>query len=193
MIFFAQSAQVLALFALFIGVKTRFLEFVVRNGVFHAVHDELDALLYFGDLFRKRRLPQLYAGACFVNQVNSLVWQKTIGNIAVRMRDGKVYGIVGISDGMKFLVTVFDAKQNLSRVFLVWRRNFYRLKAPLKRTIFLDGLAIFTGGGCADALDLPARQSRLQNVGGVERTFRRTRAHQRVQLINKDDGVLRLH
>src|SRR5208283_1575099 len=34
---------------------------------------------------------------------------------------------------------------------------------------------------------------RLENVGRVQRSFRRSRAHQRVQLINKDDGILRLH
>src|SRR5258708_2739385 len=49
MILFAQGAQVLALLAFFVRVETRLLELVVRDGVLHAVHDELDALLDFGD------------------------------------------------------------------------------------------------------------------------------------------------
>ncbi len=50
MVLVAQRAQVFALFALFIRVEARLLELVVRNGVFHAMHDELDALLDLGQL-----------------------------------------------------------------------------------------------------------------------------------------------
>ena len=49
------------------------------------------------------------------------------------------------------------------------------------------------GRGGADALDFAAGERRLQDVGGVERAFGRTRAHQRVQLVDEDDGVLVLH
>ena len=48
MIFFAEGAQVLALFAFFVGVEAGFFELVVRDGVLHAMDDELDALLDFG-------------------------------------------------------------------------------------------------------------------------------------------------
>ena len=47
--------------------------------------------------------------------------------------------------------------------------------------------------GCADALDLATAESGLQDVGGVERSFGRTCADERVQLIDEDDGVLLLH
>jgi hypothetical protein len=53
MILLAQSPKVLALFAFFVRVEAGFLEFVIRDGVLHAMHDELDALLDFGDLFRQ--------------------------------------------------------------------------------------------------------------------------------------------
>ena len=49
------------------------------------------------------------------------------------------------------------------------------------------------GRGCADALNLAARESRLEDVGGVERALGRARADQRVQLVDEDDGVLILH
>ncbi len=67
MIFFAKSAQVLALFAFLVRVETRLLELVVRDGVFHAMNDELDALLHFGDLLGQRSLAQLDARPGFVN------------------------------------------------------------------------------------------------------------------------------
>ena len=94
---------------------------------------------------------------------------------------------------MEFLVAVLDAVENLDRVVLVGRRNLDGLEAALQRAVLLDGLAVLAGGGGADALDFAARQRRLQDVGGVERSFGRTRAHQGVQLVDEDDGVLRLH
>ena len=63
MVFFAKSAQVLALLAFFIRVEARLLELVVGNGVLHAMNDELNALLDFGDFLRQRSLAQLYARA----------------------------------------------------------------------------------------------------------------------------------
>ena len=71
--------------------------------------------------------------------------------------------------------------------------TFDGLEAALERAVLLDRLAVLAGRGRADALDFAARQRRLQDVGGVERTFRRTGAHQRVQLVDEDDGVLILH
>ena len=166
---------------------------MVRDGVLHAVHDELDALLDFGDLFRQRSLAQLDAGAGFVDQVDGLVGQEAVGNVAVRVRDREVDGVVGVGDGVELFVAVLDAEQNLDGVGLVRRRNFDGLEAALERTIFLDRLAVFAGSGGANALNLAARQGRLQNVGGVERAFGRSGADQRVQFVDEDDGVLRLH
>ena len=157
MIFLAKSAQVLALLAFFVGVEARLLELVVRDGVFHAVHDELDALLDFGQLFGQRSLAQLYAGSGFVDQVDGLVGQEAVWDVAVRMRDREVDGVVGVGDGVEFLVAIFDAEQNLDGVDFVRRRNFHGLEAALERTVFLDRLAIFAGRGGADALNFAAR------------------------------------
>src|SRR5208282_545833 len=137
-VFFAKAAQVLAFLAFFVGVEARLLELVVRDGVLHAVDDEFDALLDFGDLFGQRSLAQLDARSSFVDQIDGLVGQEAVGNVAVRVRDREVDGVVGVSDGVKLLVTVFDAEQNFDSVGLVRRRNFYGLEAALERAVFLD-------------------------------------------------------
>ena len=155
-IFFAQGAEVVALLAFFVGVEARLFEFVIRDGIFHAVHDELDALLDFGDLFGKRGLAQFDAGSGFVDQVDGLVGQETIRDVAIRVRDREVDRFVGVGDGVELFVAIFDAEQNLDGVGLVRRRNFYGLEAALEGTIFFDRLAIFAGGGGADALNLAA-------------------------------------
>ena len=109
------------------------------------------------------------------------------------MRDRELDRFVGVADRVELLVAVLDAEQDLDRVRFVRRRNLHGLEAAFERAVLLDRLAIFARRGCADALDLAARERRLQDVGGVERTFGRARAHQRVQLVDEDDGVLVLH
>src|SRR3979411_1111207 len=167
-VFFAKSAQVFALLAFFVRIEARLLELVVRDGVLHTMDDELDALLDFRQFLGQRGLAQFHASTSPVDQVDSLIWQETIWNITVRMRDRKIDGVVGISDRVKFFVALFYAKQNFDGVGLVRRRNFYGLEAPLQRAIFFDRLAIFSGRGCADALNFTARESWLQDVGRVE-------------------------
>ena len=109
-----------------------------------------------------------YSRPGFVDQVDRFVRQKAVGNVTVRMRHREADALVGVSDGMKLLVPVFDPKKNLGGVGLIRRRNFHCLEAALQRAIFLDGLAILARRGSANALNFAARQSRLQNVGRVE-------------------------
>ena len=54
-------------------------------------------------------------------------------------------------------------------------------------------LAVLIQRGRADALDFTTRERWLQHVGGVDRPFGRSRANQRVQLINEDDDVACLY
>ena len=53
-VLFPEEAHVLALLALLVGIEARLLELVVGNGVLHAVHDELDALLNVREVGGKR-------------------------------------------------------------------------------------------------------------------------------------------
>ena len=120
----------------------------------------------------------------------ALSGRKRSGNVAVGVRDREFDRLVGVGDGVELLVAFLDAEQDLDGVGFVRRRNFDGLEAAFERAILLDRLAVLGRRGGADALNLAARKRGLQDVGGVERTFRRTRAHQGVQLVDEDDGVL---
>ena len=50
-------------------------------------------------------------------------------------------------------------------------------------------LAVFIKSSGADALQLAPGESRLQNVGGINGAFGRTRANQGVNLINHEDHI----
>src|SRR5258708_2008491 len=193
MIFFAQAAQVFAFLAFFVGVEARLLELVIGDGVLHPMDNELDALLDVGQLFGQRGLTQLDARARVVDQIDGLVRQEAIGNVAVGVRDRNVDRFVGIADRVEFLVAVLDPKQNLGGIRLVRRRDFDGLEAALKRAVAFDALTVFGRSRSSDTLHLTARERRLQDVGGVQGPFGRSRANQRVQLVDENDGVLILH
>ena len=78
-VLFTQDAQVFALFAFFVRIEARLLELMVRDGVFHPMHDEFNSLVHLGDFIRHRRLAQFDAGAGFIHQINGFVGQKRSG------------------------------------------------------------------------------------------------------------------
>src|SRR5208283_5629663 len=189
----AQAAQVFLLLALFLGVETRLLEFMSGNRRFHAVGDELDALLDLADFVGDGGLAKFHPGARFVDQVNGLVRKEAVWDVTV----GKVHGIaqslIGIADGVEFFVTLAHTGDYLDGFVFAGRGDFDGLKAALQRAVFFDRFPVFTRGGGTDALNFSARKRGLKNVGGIQRAFGGTRSHQRVQLINEHDGVLALH
>src|SRR5256886_6922166 len=141
---------------------------------FHAVSDEFHALLYFADFFGNSGLTQLDARAGFVDQVDGFVRKKTVGNVAVGKINGVAQRLVRVADSMEFFVALADALNHLHGLFFVRRGNFDRLETAFERAIFLHGLAVFSRSRRPNALNLAAGERGLQNVGGVERTFRGT-------------------
>ena len=64
-----------------------------------------------------------------------------------------------------------------------------RLEAPLQRGVLLDVLAVLVERGGADAVQLAARQHRLEHVRGVHRALGRARADDGVQLVDEQDDL----
>ncbi len=153
----------------------------------------LTRLLHLGNLVRQSRLPQLHARPGFVDQIDGLVRQEAVGNISAREVHRVLDGLFGVADGVKLFVTLAHALQHQNGFLFVGRAHFHGLEAAFQRAIALHGLAIFARCGGANALNFAAAQRRLQDVGGVQRTFRRTRAHQGVQFVDENDGALALH
>ena len=64
-----------------------------------------------------------------------------------------------------------------------------RLEAALQGGVLLDVLAVLVEGGRPDALDLAARERRLEDVGGVDRALGGTRPDQGVELVDEEDDL----
>ena len=63
------------------------------------------------------------------------------------------------------------------------------LEAALQRGVLLDVLAVFVQRGRADAVQLAARQRRLEHVAGVHRAFGLAGADHGVQLVDEQDDL----
>ncbi len=124
-----------------------------------------------------------------VHQVDRLVGQEPVGNVAVRQRRRRHQRVVGDPHPVVQLVFFLDAAQDRDRVLDRGLRHEYRLEAPGQRRVLLDVLAILVERGGAHAMQLAARQRRLEQVGGIHRPFGRARADQRVQLVDEQDQL----
>ena len=67
-----------------------------------------------------------------------------------------------------------------------------RLEAALERRVALDVLAVLVERRRADALQLAARERRLEDVRRVDRALGRARADERVELVDEQDRVVRV-
>jgi hypothetical protein len=71
------------------------------------------------------------------------------------------------------------------------RPDLDRLEPPDQRAVLLDVLVVVARRRRTDALDLAARQRGLEDVRRVERALGRSRADERMDLVDEDDHVVR--
>src|SRR5262249_49017053 len=185
----ADELQVLARRDFLLAIELRLLEILLRHRALHLLDGDADALVDLAELFAVARLAQFRARAGLVHEVDRLVGQEAVGDVAVRLIHGGFDRLARVLDVMEVLVAILDAQKNLDRFALARRIDLDRLEPALERAVLLDVLAILGRHRRADAADLAAAQRRLEDVRGVERPFRRPRADQRVQLVDEDDDV----
>ena len=97
--------------------------------------------------------------------------------------------VIGLPLGV-LLVAGEDAAQNLHALLVAGLLHQHALKAALQCAVLFDVAAVLGDGGGAHQLDLPAGELGLEDVGGVDRTLRRARADDVVNLVDKEDDVL---
>ena len=125
----------------------------------------------------------------FVDQVDGLVGQEAVGDVAMGKRGrGDNRGVLDAHAVVQF-VAVLEPAQDGDGVFHGGLGDQHRLEAALQRRILLDVLAVLVEGGGADGAQLAARQRRLEHVRGVHRAFGGARADQRVQFVDEQNDL----
>ena len=128
--------------------------------------------------------------AGFVDDVDGLVGQVAVGDVARSQLHGRLQGGGRVNHAVMRLKARAQAIENFHGFGHGRLGHFHFLEAPRKRRVFFKNAPVFSEGGGANALELPAGKSRLEQVGSVQRAAgSRARANQRVDFVNEEDGV----
>ena len=138
-----------------------------------------------------RRLHALdaQAGAGLVDEVDGLVGQVAVGDVAVGQVGRGDERLVGDRDPVVRLVAVAQALQDLDGVGHRRLLDLDRLEAALEGGVLLEVLAVLVERGGADGLQLAAGQHRLEDRGGVDGAFGGAGTDERVDLVDEQDDV----
>ena len=124
-----------------------------------------------------------------VDQVDGLVRQGPVGDVAVGEVRGRDQRVVGEAHAVVSFVTVAKTLQDLDGVGDRRLLDHDRLEAALERGVLLEVLAVLVARRGSDGLQLTAGEHRLEDAGGVDRAFRGAGADQCVQLVDEQDDV----
>ena len=124
-----------------------------------------------------------------VDQVDRLVGQEAVGDVAVRQRRRRDDRAVGDAHAVMLLVLVLEAAQDRDRVLDRRLADEHRLEAPRQRRVLLDVLLVFVERGRADAVQFAARQRRLEQVRRIHRAVGLAGADQGVHLVDEQDDA----
>ena len=132
---------------------------------------------------------QAQRGAGFVDQVDGLIGQEAVGDVAVREHGGGDDGGILDAHAVVDFEFLLEAAQNGDGVVDGRLADQHGAEAARQGGVLFDVLLVFVERGGADAAQFAARQRRLEQVGGVDRAFGRARADQGVQLVDEADDL----
>ena len=128
-------------------------------------------------------------GSSLVHEVDGLVGQETLVDVAMREIDGGNDGIVLNTHVVVVLIFLFQAAENGNGVF--GRRLVHRdrLEAALECLVFFEILLIFLQSGGPDAAQFAACQRRLEDIGGVHSALALARPDERVDFVDEENDA----
>ena len=160
-----------------------------RNGRGLLAVERRDLFLDRLELRRGRLRFHAHAGGRLVHQVDGLVGQETVVDIAAGKLYGRLQRTVGDGQLVVRLVALAQPLEDLQRLLAGRLADLDRLEAALQRGVLFNILAVLGQCGRADHADLAAAQSGLDDVGGVHGALGAARADDVVQLIDEEDHV----
>lgn len=149
-----------------------------------------EAVLAADDLGGAVRAAQPYAGPGLVHQVDGLVGQEAVADVAVGQLGRRGEGAVGEADLVVGLVGVPEPFEDLYGLPDGRFRDEDGLEAALQGGVLLDVLAVLVDGGRAHDVELTAREGGLEHVARVHRALARgARADDGVEFVDEEDDL----
>ncbi len=143
------------------------------------------------ELDRRRVDLHPQARSCLVDEVDCLVGEEAVGDVAVGEHRGSDERGVADLDPVVCLVALLEPAKDRDRVCDGRLADEDRLEAALERCVLLDVLAILVESRRAHRPQLSAREHRLQEVRCIDRALGRTGADDRMQLVDEEDDLAR--
>ena len=132
------------------------------------------------------------AGTGLVNEVDGLIGQEAILNVAVGKVRGGLDSTLRIAHMVVLLVARLERGQDLDRVLDARLLDIDGLEATLEGRVLGEVLAEFLGRGGADNLEGTAREHGLEHGARVDGALGGTGTDDGVHLIDKQDDVVGL-
>ena len=128
-------------------------------------------------------------GGSFVDEVDGLIGQETVGNVAVRQDGGSDQGFITDADAMMDFVAFFQTTENGDCVFNRRLIDHDRLETTFQSGIFFDVFLVFIERRSADAAQVTAGQHRFQDVAGIHGAFRGAGTDDSVDFIDEEENL----
>ena len=138
-----------------------FFEALFFNSLLLGFLHVVDLVFDFLQVWRSGHALNAQTASRFVNEVNCLVGQMTIGNVAVGQVCSCNQCLVGNGDTVVLFVLVANALQDFNGVCNLWLFNFYWLEAALESSIFFEVLTELISCRCTNGLQLATSKHRL--------------------------------
>ena len=165
------------------------LEVLVLDSLVLLGGDLRDLLVKFLELGRGGQALDAQPRAGLVDQVDGLVGQVAVLDVAGRQLRGGLQRAVGDGHMVVVLVARAQALEDLDGLRDCRLMHLNRLETTFQRRVLLDVLAVLVGGGGADGLELTASQHGLEHVRRAQGAVRRTGTDDRVNLVDEQHDV----
>ena len=166
------------------------LEILFLDGLFLLGLDVLDLALDILQFRRAGHGANARAGTGLVHQVDGLIGQKAIRDVAIRHVDRRSHSAVGDLGFVMLLILGTKPFQDGDGVLNGRSLDFYALETAFQRGVLLNIFTILVKRRRADALHLTAAEGGLDDVAGIHRALGRAGADDGVQLVDEEDDVL---
>ena len=128
----------------------------------------------------------MYSTTGFVQSIDGFVRQCTIADVSFGQRHTSLYRLRRVGHIVVIFISLLDVIEDLQSIFRRGRLKLYFLETAIQCTVFLDALPKFVDGRGADALHFATRQSRFQNISGIQTTGCTSRTDDGVDFINEE-------
>ena len=136
--------------------------------------------------FHHRRLGgglHLQISGRFINQIDRLIGQATVADVAICQSHRRLEGVIANADAVVQLVALAHTTQDLQRHIQGWFLDHQLLEAPVQHGIFLQRAAVFLDGGGPNAAQLTSGQGWFEHAAGIG--ARTITVHQGVDFIDE--------